>query len=285
MMSRAQLTLLSVAMVVVAALLSGSFYTVDQGELGVVLTNGKLTEIAKPGLSFKIPVFQSVHKVSLRTGTWTWDKVNSYSADQQPADVRVSVTLHVDPGRVPELYSQFGTLEAGVSRVVAPHVLQQLKVVFGGYTAVHAIQDRGRFNAEVRSAIEAAIGAESPIVIESVQIENIDFSPEYIRSVEQRMQAEVEVQKLQQQALQAKVQAQITVTQAQATADATLAQARAQADATRLRGEAEADAIRAKGTAIRDNAMLVELVRSERWDGKLPTSMIPGATVPFLPLR
>ena len=60
-----------------------------------------------------------------------------------------------------------------------------------------------------------------------------------------RMQAEVEVQKLHQNAEREKVQAQITVTQASAQADAVRAQAQAEAEAILLRGEAEAKAIRA----------------------------------------
>ena len=45
----------------------------------------------------------------------------------------------------------------------------------------------------LRKALE-----EEPLVLQSLQIENIDFSKEYIRSVEQRMEAEVEVQRLRQ---------------------------------------------------------------------------------------
>src|SRR6266496_3515540 len=73
------------------------------------------------------------------------------------------------------------------------------------------------------------------IIIESVQLENIEFSANYLHSIEQRMLAEVEVQKLQQNAEREKVQAQITVTQANA---------KANADATRLNGEARASNIK-----------------------------------------
>ena len=65
------------------------------------------------------------------------------------------------------------------------------------------------------------------IIIESVQLENIEFSANYLHSIEQRMLAEVEVQKLQQNAEREKVQAQITVTQANAKANAVRAEAQA----------------------------------------------------------
>ena len=64
------------------------------------------------------------------------------------------------------------------------------------------------------------------------------------------MQAEVEVPKLQQNAEREKVQAQITVTQANAKANT-------------VRAEAQA----------------------ERWNGVLPTTMVPGSAVPFVSLK
>jgi hypothetical protein len=49
-------------------------------------------------------------------------------------------------------------------------------------------------------------------------------------------------------------------------------------------GEATAEAIKARAAALANNPLLVELTKAEKWDGQLPTSMIPGSTVPFLEL-
>jgi regulator of protease activity HflC (stomatin/prohibitin superfamily) len=160
-------------------------------------------------------------------------------------------------------------------------VNRDVKIVFGGFSAVRAIQERGKLNSESREAVRLALDSE-PIILASLQIESIDFSREYIRSVEQRMQAEVEVQRLRQNALREKVQAQITVTKAQAEADAVRARAQAEADAIKLRGLAEASAIDARGKALRDNPALVSLVQAEKWNGQLPTTMVPGGALPML---
>ena len=260
----------------------GSWFTVDQTERGVRLRNGAVIGVAQPGLGFKVPLIDSVEKVTVRTATWTWDKMNSYSFDQQPADLKISVTLRVAPEKVAELYSRFGSLDTAVRQVVAPTVNQQVKIVFGRYTAVRAIQERGALNGAIRDAIALALKDDNMLVIESVQLENIEFSHAYLQSIEQRMLAEVEVQKLQQNAEREKVQAQITVTQATARANAVRAEAQAQADAIKLRGEAEATAIRARGEALGQNPGLVSLVQAERWDGKLPATMVPGSALPML---
>jgi regulator of protease activity HflC (stomatin/prohibitin superfamily) len=260
----------------------GSWFTVDQTERGVRLRNGAVIGTAQPGLGFKIPLIDSVEKVTVRTATWTWDKMNSYSFDQQPADLKISVTLRVAPEKVAELYSRFGALDTAVRQVVAPTVNQQVKIVFGRYTAVRAIQERGALNGAIRDAIVLALKDDSMLVIESVQLENIEFSHAYLQSIEQRMLAEVEVQKLQQNAEREKVQAQITVTQANARANSVRAEAQASADAIKLKGDAEASAIRARAEALGQNPGLVSLVQAERWDGKLPSTMVPGSALPML---
>jgi regulator of protease activity HflC (stomatin/prohibitin superfamily) len=265
-----------------AAILLGSWYTVDQTERGVILRNGAVVGTAQPGLGFKIPIFDSVQKISVRTATWTWDKMNSYSFDQQPADLKISVTLRAAPEKVADLYSRFGGLETAVKQVVGPVVNQQVKIVFGRYTAVRAIQERGALNGAIRDSIVAALKDDSMVVVESVQLENIEFSHAYLQSIEQRMLAEVEVQKLQQNAEREKVQAQIVVTKATAEANAIRQRAQAESEAITLRGNAEATAISARGKALGDNPHLVTLVQAEKWNGVLPVTMVPGGTVPMI---
>ena len=75
-----------------------SFYTVDQGDRAVLLRNGAIVGVEQPGLHFKTPWIDVVHQVDVQTRTQRYAKVNSYSQDQQPADIAISVTYHVDPG-------------------------------------------------------------------------------------------------------------------------------------------------------------------------------------------
>jgi regulator of protease activity HflC (stomatin/prohibitin superfamily) len=285
-----------VALIVVLVIAGGSWYTVDQTERGVLLRNGAVIGTAQPGLGFKLPLFDSVEKVNVKTVTYTWDKMNSYSYDQQPADLKVSVTLRAAPEKVADLYAKFGRLDAAVNQVVSPVVNQQVKVVFGHYTAVKAIQERGALNGAIKDAITDTLKYDPMIIIEAVQLENIEFSQNYLHSIEQRMLAEVEVQKLQQNAEREKVQAQITVTQATAKANAIRAEAQANADATRLSGEArasnikvtgeaEAAAIRARADALGSNPNIISLTQAERWNGVLPTTMVPGSSVPFVSIN
>jgi regulator of protease activity HflC (stomatin/prohibitin superfamily) len=260
--------------------LGGSWYTVDEGYRGVALRNGAVVGTSEPGLGFKVPLIDSVIDISVQSQAQIYENVLAYSRDQQTAGLSISVNYRFPADQVETIYREYGGEAGVVSRLLDRQVLEEVKNVFGKFNAATAIQERERLAAEVQMSIQKAVIG--PIIVESVQIENIDFSDAYENSIEQRMLAEVEVQKVRQNAEREKVTAEITVIQAQAEADAQLARATAEAEATRIRGEAEAAAIDAKGSALRDNPSLIELVQAERWNGILPSTMVPGSTVPFL---
>lgn len=263
--------------------LLGSWYTIDQGERGVILRNGKITSTAQPGLGFKMPIIDEVAKISTQSKSRIYDNVETYSGDQQPATLVLSVNYRLPADSVSEIYEKFGSEEGLVSRVVDRKVFEHVKNVFGQFNAATAIQERGRLNIEISTAIQGAV--KGPVIIESVQIENIDFSDTYEASIEARMLAEVEVQKRRQEYEREKVQAEITVTQAKAEAEGVRQRAMAEADAIKLRGEAEAAAVEARGKALRDNPNVIQLVQAEKWNGTLPQTMVPGSAVPFVNVR
>ena len=247
-----------------------SFYKVDQGERAVVLRWGATVGLSEPGPHFKVPWMDTVRMITVQTQTKRYQNLDTYSRDQQPADVTVSVTFQVSDPRM--IYEQYGDLEIATARLIDPRVIQGVKTIFGQYDAVRAIQERAALNSDVGNAVTSAITG--PVNVISVQIENIDFSDAYEQSVEQRMLAQVEIQKREQNLRTTEVEAQIARTKAQG-----------EAEATRLRGEAEASAIRARADALRANADLVQLQAVEKWDGKLPQTMVPGSALPFINLQ
>lgn len=282
----------------IAIVAFGSWFTIDQGQRGVLLTNGAYTETVGPGLHFKMPWFQSVVKLSTQQQVVYWNcppdpkyscsadqrqEMQAYSRDQQPASMRITVNYHVPEGEVANVYANYGSVEALADRVIARKAPQEVKTIFGQYDAVSVIQNRAKFNAQVSKAVADVV--DGPVVVDSVQIENIDFSDAYENAVEARMTAQVEVQKQEQTLQQEKIKADIAVTQAEGRAKSVKAEADARAYATKVQGDAEADAIKARAAALSNNPLLVELTKAEKWNGTLPTSMIPGSSVPFLSVQ
>jgi regulator of protease activity HflC (stomatin/prohibitin superfamily) len=218
-----------------------------------------------------VPFIDTVRKITVQNQNKRYQNLEAYSRDQQPANITVSVTYVVsDPSAV---YEQYGDLEGAVLRLIDPRLTAGIKTIFGLYDAVRAIQERAGLNQDFSEAVTSAISG-GPITILSVQIENIDFSEAYEQSVEQRMLAQVEIQRREQNLRTTEVEAQIARTRAEG-----------EAEAIRLRGEAEAAAIRARADALRANADLVQLQAVEKWDGKLPTTMVPSTALPFINLQ
>lgn len=262
----------------------GSFYTIDQGERGIKLRYGAVVSVSEPGFHFKWPFIDDVKLISVRTETMHYQNMSAYSRDQQPAKIIASVTYRVPDSEVGNLYNQYQTLDAFVNRVINRQVPTQIENVFGQFNAITAVQDRARLIKELTDSVKLSM-KNDPIIIDSVQVENIIFSEAYEKSVESRMQAEVEVQTEKQKLDKEQINAQIVVARAKGTADSRLAEARAEAEATRIRGQAEADAIKARAAALAQNENLIELTKAERWDGKLPTTMLPNGAVPFLNMK
>lgn len=271
---------LVVSFIIIVIMAFGSMYQIDEKERGVILRNGKEIGLAAPGLHFKMPFIDEIKRISVQNHTTPFNALAAYSNDQQAATLRASVSWHVEPGQVSDLYKQYSDLDVMVSRLIARHVPTQVENVFGKYTAIKAVQNRPMFVTDVTNAIKASING--PVIIDSVQIENIDFSKAYEDSIEERMKAEVQVETRKQQKQTEIIQGEIQVVKANAEADSNLARATAEAEAIKLRGQAEAEAISLRAKALSSNENLVELTKAERWDGKLPTTVLPGGTLPFI---
>jgi len=266
--------------ILVLLILFSTYFTIDQGERGVILHNGAIVGEAEPGLHFKMPIITSIAKISVQIQKESFSRdaqadtrMQAYSRDQQPATIALSVNYHVTDAS--QVYAQYGSLEGMEARVINPKAYEQLKNVFGQFDAADAIQKRASLNAEVYAAIRGAV--RGPVVIDSVQIEDISFSQQYEGAVEARMQAIVKQQ-------QAEADKQKRIIDADAAAYEVKAAADAQAHKIEVQGAAEAGAIKARGDALRDNPSLPTLTAAEKWNGVLPTTMVPGNALPFLNL-
>ena len=267
-----------VAAVAALVILASTYFTIDEGERGVVLHWGAVVGEAGPGLHFKMPIITTIEKISVQVQKEAFDKVGdidtrlqAYSRDQQPATIAMAVNYHVTDASA--VYSQYGSLINMKSRVINSRAYEQLKTVFGQFDAADAIQKRALLNAEVFNAIRKSVSG--PVVIDSVQIEDITFSNQYETAVELRMQAIVKQQ-------QAEADKQKRIIDADASAYEVKAASDAKAHQIEVQGKAEAGAIQARGDALRNNPALPTLVAAEKWNGVLPTPMVPGNTVPFV---
>jgi regulator of protease activity HflC (stomatin/prohibitin superfamily) len=272
---------MGIVVLAIVVFLWSSYYTVDQGERAVILHWGAVVGESEPGLQFKYPFVTTVVHIPVRQETISWQKsadkgdsrLEVYTKDQQPVFVSVSIIFHVTD--VSDVYAHYASREGLETNLIEPQVPQQVKNVFGQFTAISAIQDRAQLDREVQNAIRSVI--HGPMSIDSIQLADIEFSQAYEQAVEGRMQAIVAQQ-------QAEAEKQKRITNADAAAYEVKAAADAQAHQIQVQGAAEASAIKARGDALKDNPQMPQLVAAERWDGHLPTTMPPAGALPFLSL-
>lgn len=265
------------AVILALILVMSCYYTVGQGERAVLTQFGAVIGVKEPGLHFKLPFIQSIQRISVRVFWWEWgadSAMETYSKDQQVAKLSVKVAYHAKstPVEITRIYSEYRDLDSFSQAELLPRILKGVKTTFGRFVAVTAIQNRAQLNVETEEAVRALV-QDLPVIIDNVSIQDISFSDEYENSIEQRMKAQVEVERVQQNLQRTRIEAEIKVVEAEASAKA-----------VRMAGEAEGAAIRARGEALQQNAKLPELVAAEKWDGHLPSVMPPGGTVPFLSL-
>lgn len=274
---------IAVVVAVLAAAIFSGVYTVNDRERGVILTNGQITGVANPGLNFKIPFVQSVEFISTQNQSLAFTGLTAYSKDQQTATVKVSVSYHVPGDEVATVYSKFTGLSGLQNRLIERQVPTQVENVFGQYTAADSVTKRNQFGIDIDKAIRSVLTG--PLVVDSIQVENIDFDDTYEANIRKMMEKNVEILTQKNETLKQVETNLQKVNLANAEAEATVAKATAEASATRLRGDAEAYAIDVKAKALAQNQNLISLTIAESWDGKLPTQMIPGSAVPFLNVK
>jgi regulator of protease activity HflC (stomatin/prohibitin superfamily) len=275
-----------IALILLIAAGSGSFFTVDAGEKAVVLTFGEISRTADPGLHIKIPFVQTVKKFNVRVQKATFGRgegalaeqpvLSAYSFDQQIIEsYRLSITWSYDADKIDQVYKYFGT---GVSdnifhTVISPVVQQSTKTILGQYTAVTIVQDRAKLDHSIAQIMEEQL-KEYPVKILSIQLEDVNFSKNYESIIEQTAQKKQEVETARNELQKVQIESQKQVAQAEAENKAIKLQADAEAYRITVQAKAEADAIKLKGDALRNNKELVDLTIAEKWDGSVPQTVV-----------
>lgn len=273
------------ATAILAIALTGmsTFYTVEEGHVGIVKRFSEAKEQTNPGLHVKVPFVDTVQEIEIRTRK-NVEQMPSSSKEQMPLTAEVSLNWTVHRESALDLYKKYGGLDQFESRILDPRFRAATKDVLPHYTAEQLIQDRSRAVTEIESTLIADLEG-FPVKIDSVQIENIVLPSQYLVSIQTKQTeknlADAEQHKLARQ----KLEAQRDVNTAEAARDSAKAiadgeaykikaEAEAQAESIRMKGLAEADAIRAKAEALRNNPLIVELTKAQNWDGKLPQTVL-----------
>ncbi|GAA0813217.1 prohibitin family protein [Colwellia sp. D2M02] len=258
-------------------------YTIDEGHVGIVKRFGEATTQVNPGLHTKVPFADSIEELEIRTRKNS-ENLKASTFEQMPVQAEVSVNWTVIRAEAFELYKGYGGLDQFENRILDPRLRSATKDALARFKAEKIIQNRGQVIQKIEETLLEAM-AEFPVKLDSVQIENLVLPQKYLQSIETKQTeknlAEAEKHRLERQ----KLEAQREVNTAEAKRDAEKAradgsayaieiEAKAQAEAIRVKGLAEAESMVKKAEAIKNNKTLVEYVKAQQWNGKLPTTVM-----------
>jgi len=273
----------AIVIVLVLMFAFGSVFVVDEGHVGIVKRFGEAIEQTDPGIHTKMPMIDKVEELEIRTRK-NVERMSTSSKEQMPVTAEVSVNWTVNKEYALELYKKYGGLQQFEDRILDPRFRSATKDALPRFTAEELIQNRSAAIARVEEILSGEM-KDFPIKVDNVQIEDLEFPPAYIKSIETKQTAknlaDAEAFNLKRQNLTA----QQAVNTANADRDADKAradgrayaaevEARAAAEAIRIKGLAEAEAMRAKATAVASNPLLVEYTKAQQWDGALPKTVL-----------
>ena len=243
-------------------------YIIDAGEIGVKTQFGKIIENSiEPGIHFVNPIGGSIIKYDVREQKHEM-KTSVYTKDMQQADVSVVVTFTLNKSDVGIIHSSFGKRHYA-EKAIYPKVIGALKDIIGNIEAVELVNAREKAaNLILEKLREQISKASVAVTISSLTLTNIDYSDIFERSIEEKVIAQQNAIRAQNETVKIQEESKQTIIKAEATAKSRLVIA-----------ESEAKAVEIRGKALKENKDVVILEFINKWDGRSPTTLFLGSDI------
>lgn len=249
---------------VISVLCSG-IKVIDQTEIGVVKTFGRIDHTISGGLHFVNPITDTVEKMDLCVHS-RQSQFESYTKDAQAVDGLIDCQYELLPDAAMSVAAQFGSYDALEAKLAAV-VEDRVKVVFSRYGAMTLLENRSTLSVECMEEVRK-LEDTYPVHFTSVVVSDIVFSDAFEAAVEAKMQAE-------QNALRAENEKKEAITRAEQEREV----ARIQAESAILAAQGEADALNITREALENMPETwVAQQYLEKWNGELPQFITGDST-------
>lgn len=253
---------LAVICLISFAVVPFSLHQVDETEVLVIKEYGKVKEvITDPGMEFDFWLGKTYERIDTKTQDLKIEAM-TYSSDAQVMNVALTIQYKFLGGEAKRIIKDYGSTKALTERITSV-LTETPKAVLSTRTAMEIIANRSSITPEIREAIQNALGEKYPVEITNVAISNIDFSDAFEQAVEEKMIAE-------QNKLKADYENEKKVATAKANAEAKILEAEAEAKSNELLEKSITD------KTLRDKYL-------DKWDGKLPSTMVGEDTMLMVP--
>lgn len=193
----------------------GSWFVVNPGVVAVTFSrlSGQTASYSQ-GLHLKLPLLTGVEKFDVQTQRVDI-KSESASKDLQKVDVDVVLNYHLAYDKVNELYVKVGADYNG--KIIEPAVHEAVKAAAAQLPVEEIIVKRETLRSMIEDSLRARVSGYN-ITLESVNLVNIGFDPEFNKVVEAKQIEEQKIKTAQYQRMQAEEKKKQTILEAEAQA-------------------------------------------------------------------
>jgi regulator of protease activity HflC (stomatin/prohibitin superfamily) len=246
--------------VVVLLVLAKPFTIIEEGERGILSTNGKYQDTALlPGLHFIIPVIQKVYVVDTRvriinyasrmeaasganSGINTKPVITVLDKRGLPVGIELTVQYRLNAQFAAQTISNWGF--SWEDKIINPVVRDIVRNVVGKYDAESLPQIRNKIATEIDQGIRSDVSGlkNSPAILQSIQLRELILPPKVKEQIERVQVAKQEVQRAEQEVARAKQEALKRAAEAEGVAQKARIEAKGKADAITIQADAKAKA-------------------------------------------
>lgn len=256
---------LIIPVVLAAAVLCalGSYFTVAAGNVAVKLRFGKIVGAYGEGLHFKLPLVDTIEKFSVRIKKDSFT-TEAFSKDLQTVGLTLAINHRIRPDTIESIYRNLGP--EYTLTILKPMVEEWTKAVIAKYSADSLISNRVEVARELDKILKDKM-AEKQVIVSDIAITNFEFSPQFLKAVEEKQIAEQEAKR----------------------ATNLVEKVKKEAEQKILQAEAEAKSLRLQREVVSDNLIKLRQVEAQlkaidKWDGRMPTYMA-GSQMPFVMVK
>lgn len=287
--------LVTVLIALILTSVNAGLIFIEPQERGVVISalapKGYRELALTPGLHWVFPFAESVITYPISKQTYTMsiaptegqvqgdDSIAARTADGQQILIDASVMFSIDPNRVIEVHISWqNRYNTDLVRAQARGVIRD---VVSQYNVEEAVSSkRLEMSEKFREQMSKKLDDNGLVLVDFV-LRNIQFSPEYAASVEQKQIAEQQSQQAKFVVESKKQEAEQARQIAQGQADAVVIQAKGAAQARIIAAEAEAKALTLQAEALKDKPDLLTYTYIQKLSPNVQVMFLPN-NAPFI---
>lgn len=262
----------------------GVVYNMNGGVDGEVLTQGwHLVSPTKKVTTYSIGIEQSYLTAEEKGDSPNDESFSIPTSDGKTVRVNLEFSYRFDEDRVAQTFVMFKgkSGESIKDTFIKPKIVAWTQEVSANYPVTDIFGDkRTEINAELDVYLRDKFD-QYGIIIDTVNFTDISVDSETAAAIQKKVTAQQELELANIEAQTAKVNANKEKEVAQIAAEKAIIEAEAEAEVIRIAAEAEADANRKIAASLTNE--LIEKIKYEQWDGKLPTVSGSSAIVSIEP--